>query len=67
MILQCIECCKYFDDEFRSCNCPHDTFAANDGQNNFKHYTESWLSEQPPIARTAEYREWLKKANDTFK
>lgn len=45
MIVQCPTCFALFDDEFRLTICPHDTFAANDGQNNFAHHPESYLSE----------------------
>ncbi len=44
MIVRCEECKKYFEDEFRSYVCPHYTFAANDGNNNFAHHPESYLS-----------------------
>lgn len=44
MIVQCETCRKTFDDEFRSTTCPHNTFAANDGQNNFAHHPDSHLS-----------------------
>ncbi len=43
MIMQCQKCLKAFDDEFRSTICPHGTFAANDGANNFAHDTTSYL------------------------
>lgn len=61
MIVQCSECSKYYDDEFRNTSCPHDTFLANDGENNFKHYSEAWLSDRPPMAATGAYRKWLEK------
>lgn len=70
MIIKCIECGKYFDDQFRSFDCPHNTFPANDGQNNFKHYPESWLSKNMPsvtikageeISEYNQYRRWLDK------
>lgn len=48
MIIQCEECNKYYDDEFRNTSCPHDTFLANDGQNNFKHYPQSYLGNDKP-------------------
>lgn len=35
MIVKCVACKMYFDDEFRSTLCPHDAFPANDGSNNF--------------------------------
>lgn len=39
----CSRCDTRFDDEFRSTICPHETFAANDGKNNFAHHPESVL------------------------
>ena len=44
MVVRCAECGKRFDDEFRWTNCPHDTFAVNDGKNNFTHHPEAFLS-----------------------
>lgn len=48
MIIKCEHCSKFYDDQFRSTVCPHDTFSANDGQNNFRHYPESWLADKEP-------------------
>ena len=48
MIVQCDSCKRYFDNEFRLTYCPHDTFAANDGKNNFAHHPESYLSSEAP-------------------
>lgn len=48
MIVLCLECQKYFDDEFRMTYCPHHTFPANDGRNHFAHHPESYLSEEAP-------------------
>lgn len=48
MIVKCPSCPKFFDDQFRTTICPHDTFSANDGWNNFKHYPESWLADSEP-------------------
>ena len=48
MIVQCDSCKRYFDNEFRLTYCPHDTFAANDGENNFAHHSESYLSSEAP-------------------
>lgn len=45
MIVKCDVCYRYFDDEFRMTICPHDTFAANDGNNNFAHHPKSWLED----------------------
>lgn len=35
MIQHCDKCGHNFDDEFRSTECPHDAFLANDGNDNF--------------------------------
>ena len=48
MIIQCQICQKFFDDEYRSTFCKHDTFLANDGHNNYKHYPASYLSDKAP-------------------
>ncbi len=48
MIIKCLDCNKFYDDEFRDISCPHATFLANDGQNNFRHYPQSWLSADEP-------------------
>lgn len=48
MIVQCSTCAMYFDDAFRLTICPHDTFAANDGNNIFTHYPDSYLSKDAP-------------------
>jgi hypothetical protein len=64
MIIRCLSCHKYFDDEFRDTGCPHSTFLANNGTNKFQHYPESWLASEAPVPGTAEYREykeWLDK------
>ncbi len=47
MIVKCPECRWYFDDEFRWTFCPHETFPANDGENHFEHYEDSYLAETP--------------------
>ena len=44
MVVRCPKCGARFDDEFRTTVCPHATFAANDGHNNFAHHPESELS-----------------------
>lgn len=69
MIVQCDICKIYFDDQFRNTDCPHDTFMVNDGQNNFKHYPKSWLSDRLPSkerfanmtdkSENTKYNEWL--------
>lgn len=45
MIVFCSICSRLYDDEFRLTFCPHDTFPANDGHNNFSQHPESVLSE----------------------
>lgn len=47
MIVKCPDCQRRFDDEYRFTHCPHDTFAANDGKNIFRHHPESLLEGQP--------------------
>lgn len=46
MIVTCSDCGWTFDDAYRWTICPHETFAANDGANNFAHHVESLLT--PP-------------------
>lgn len=41
MIVTCPKCEARYDDTYRWTICPHGTFAANDGQNNFAHHPES--------------------------
>lgn len=48
MIVKCKKCQMYFDDEFRLTVCPHRTFMANDGRNNFEHHPYSYLSNINP-------------------
>ncbi len=48
MIVRCATCLKYFDDTFRWTFCPHATFAANDGQNQFAYHPESYLRDTEP-------------------
>lgn len=57
MIVTCSTCRRRFDDEYRWTICPHDTFAANDGKNNFAHHPEAFLSAnvvKPLAEETAE-------------
>lgn len=73
MIIRCLTCNRYFDDEFRNIVCPHATFLANDGRNNFNHYPESWLGDKVPSKEYTkafatggqsehdEYQEWYRK------
>lgn len=52
----CSKCGVSFDDEFRTTVCPHETFPANDGMNNFEHHNHSLLitpSLQEDIIREA--------------
>jgi hypothetical protein len=51
MIVTCTRGCgKRFDDEYRTTICPHETFSANDGHNNFAHHPEAYLERQPSPA-----------------
>lgn len=70
MIVQCDKCKMFYDDQFRYITCNHDTFSANDGQNNFTFYDKSWYSKEMPqrfinpmiIGEQSEaekYEEWL--------
>ena len=43
MVRECSECGAKYDDEYRWTICPHETFAANDGKNNFAHHPKSVL------------------------
>ncbi len=62
MIVQCLSCHQFFDDEFRNMTCPHEAFLANDGQNNFKIYEEAWLCSEPPTFKNQmDYEQWLNK------
>jgi len=45
MIVQCEKCQARFDDQFRTTVCPHGTFAANDGHNNFQHHIRAMLDD----------------------
>jgi hypothetical protein len=49
MVVRCRKCKRFFEDVYRSTICPHGTFAANDGQNNFAHHPESYLSAEWPM------------------
>ena len=60
MIVQCPNCKIYYDDEFRNTICPHKTFLANDGANNFKHHKKSYLSKEP-LGESSSYQNWLNK------
>jgi len=52
MIVTCKACGTRFDDEYRWTFCPHETFAANDGKNNFAHYPESLIEEAEAYLRS---------------
>lgn len=43
----CLRCMKTYDDTFRLTYCPHETFAANDGKNKFRHHKESKVEDVP--------------------
>lgn len=44
MIVKCQKCKASYDDAFRVTICPHNTFLANDGDNNFNHHPKSYIS-----------------------
>lgn len=47
-------------DQFRDTGCPHNTFSANDGWNNFKHHPESWHAAfKPNKNENIKYQKWL--------
>jgi len=48
MIVKCVKCKMFYDDEFRYTICPHKTFLANDGKNNFKVNEDAYLSKHNP-------------------
>jgi hypothetical protein len=62
VIVQCADCLVYFDDAYRWTICPHETFAANDGANNFRHHEESYLSSEPPRNPETMQRSTLKSS-----
>ena len=62
MIVKCPNCPKYFDDQFRTTLCPHDTFMANNGQNWFSYYPQSWLANREPLTNL-EYDAYQKFLN----
>lgn len=47
MIVKCQHCPMWFEDSYRTTICPHDTFAANEGANNFRHHAEAYLGNRP--------------------
>src|SRR5579872_6411513 len=44
MIVTCQKCGARFEDSLRLTYCPHETFAANDGNNTFRHHPGAYLS-----------------------
>ncbi len=54
MIVHCPSCGARYADEFRWTICPHETFAANDGKNNFGHHPESFLEPVEGDSRATE-------------
>jgi hypothetical protein len=70
MIVGCLNCGRDYDDEFRWSICPHETFAANDGQNNFEHHPESYLGPAPRSSLTEAYNlspQWPLNMSEEFK
>lgn len=53
MVRQCEKCKKWFEDVFRLTFCPHDTFLANDGNNNFFVHEDAYLSDKEPSNKFA--------------
>jgi hypothetical protein len=56
MIVTCTKCGAGFDDAYRWTVCPHETFPANDGSNNFRHHPEAYLGTPPKGAVLAFWR-----------
>lgn len=48
MIVQCVKCSKYYDDEWRITSCPHYAFLANQGDNTFRRNDSAYLDDAPP-------------------
>ena len=48
MLVRCEKCRKVFEDCYRSTICPHGTFPANDGMNNFLLHPEAYLADEFP-------------------
>lgn len=48
MIVQCPDCKRRFDDEFRTWVCPHKAFAANNGDNTFTVHEDAYLEAESP-------------------
>ena len=46
---------EWYDDEWRITICPHDTFLANDGENNFLRNAEAYLSKTAPLPPTLRF------------
>ena len=64
MITLCGNCGYTFDDEYRTTICPHETFAANDGRNNFAHHPGSVL--RKPSTEKIDDRAAAIKARETL-
>ena len=48
MIVLCDGCGMWYDDEYRWTICPHQTFAANNGNNNFVHNDQAYIGAAHP-------------------
>jgi len=48
MIVKCTFCKIFYEDKFRLTYCPHQTFLANDGKNNYEYHENAYLSEKAP-------------------
>lgn len=55
MIVTCDKCDTRYDDEYRWTFCPHKTFDANDGANNFTHHPESFIESSTRITSFLEF------------
>jgi hypothetical protein len=66
VIILCSECHRRFDDQFRWTICPHQTFAANDGQNNFAHHPESFRSAEEAPRTDADRLRFIARVNPTL-
>lgn len=53
MIVKCNHCGIWYDDTYRWTFCPHDTFLANNGNNQFSHNKSSYRDiKSPDMKRT---------------
>ena len=70
MIVACQTCGLRFEDYYRSTLCPHDAFAANDGNNVFSIHDDAYLENNTmlePQTLTAEYMKQIAKEASRLK